>query len=201
MTASLALHCSRCGIAANCSCGQPYRHMPARKAAELALIAHPTWSDRKIAKAVGVSQPTVSSVRSTTDRHLSVGRTATIGLDGRTRRRRRRNQPRAVTTTADTTSSWDSACDETDFPQVESGDPVEQAIFNFRYLAAMAHDDVGRATAEIESLPRAHITRKLINAAREVASAWTAFADDLERRRQNGNGRIIDGENPRAVLS
>jgi hypothetical protein len=79
------LQCSVCGAqaAASCNCGQPYVVAAGQRAAE-AIKANPEKSDRAIARDIGVSQPTVSKVRKSTDNSFSVEKR--IGLDGKARK-------------------------------------------------------------------------------------------------------------------
>jgi hypothetical protein len=56
------------------------------EAAALAIAAHPEWSDRKLAEAVGVDPKTVGKARKSTGEFSPVEKT--IGLDGKARKRR-----------------------------------------------------------------------------------------------------------------
>jgi hypothetical protein len=77
-----SLRCTSCGIEteAKCSCGTTYAYIPAREAAALAVAAHPDWSDRKLAKATGVSDTTILRARSGASNEAPAKR---VGLDGR----------------------------------------------------------------------------------------------------------------------
>ena len=79
------LECSNCGASteAPCDCGALF--LPAGMRAEQALAENPALSDRVIADAIGVSEPTVSKARKqSTDKSLSVEKH--IGRDGKARR-------------------------------------------------------------------------------------------------------------------
>lgn len=59
------LYCTACGMQgeAKCNCGKPLDYIPANKAAALGIAAHPDWSDRRIAEAVGTSDMTIGRIR------------------------------------------------------------------------------------------------------------------------------------------
>ncbi len=86
---ALEIGCTSCGatVDAACDCGAPY--MPAGQRAASAIAANPQMSDRAIAQQIGVSQPTVSRARQSTETDVSVDEPR-IGLDGKTRRMPRR---------------------------------------------------------------------------------------------------------------
>jgi hypothetical protein len=59
------LFCTACGAQGKpaCKCGKPFDYIPAAVAAKLAIAAHPDWSDRRIADAVGCSDRTIGRTR------------------------------------------------------------------------------------------------------------------------------------------
>lgn len=65
-TASSRLECEACGATASCDCGVPYVRNAAQKheAIDNAVRANPEKNDLQIAKAVGVSHPSVAKRRS-----------------------------------------------------------------------------------------------------------------------------------------
>jgi hypothetical protein len=172
------LECSSCGATANaaCDCGAPY--VPAGVRAADAIAANPEKSDRRIAKEIGVSQPTVSKARKqSTDNSLSVDKR--IGLDGKTRKLPEKISPPVADVRADDATASaaqrkaEYAADE-DEPSVE--DELDEDPENFR-TAFLLRADQARAFA-VYTGPV--IDRDLIAAARAAATAWTKLANDLE---------------------
>jgi hypothetical protein len=77
------LRCTACGIQADgkCSCRKPYDYITRRDAAALALAAHPDWSDRRIAEALGVERTPVRQARKAIPSKEG-GETKRVGRDG-----------------------------------------------------------------------------------------------------------------------
>jgi len=82
------LCCTACGVQgeAKCACGKGLTYMPAGKAAALAFKAHPDWSNRRIAEAVGVSDKTIAAAREPTAENSAVEKR--VGKDGKARKPR-----------------------------------------------------------------------------------------------------------------
>jgi hypothetical protein len=94
MSNDLLFCCTACDVKgqAKCECGKPYTRMRASEAAALAIAAHPDWSDRQLAKAVGVGVMTVSRARkSSTVPNGTVEKR--IGSDGKARKLPERRKP------------------------------------------------------------------------------------------------------------
>jgi hypothetical protein len=85
--------CVACGTQgeAQCNCGKGYGYMPANEAATLGIAAHPDWSDRRIAEAVGVNHKTVAAARKPTGENSPVEKRT--GKDGK-KRKPRKPQPK-----------------------------------------------------------------------------------------------------------
>jgi hypothetical protein len=91
-----SLRCTACGVQAEakCSCRKPYDYIPAHKAAALALTAHPDWSDRRLAEAIGVSDQTIGRTRKASPTNVEDKKR--IRKDGRAfgpRKRKVKNPP------------------------------------------------------------------------------------------------------------
>ena len=91
------LVCSECGAAGegSCRCGAPY--VAPGERAEVYVKVHPEMSDRAIAKAIGVSAPTVSKARKKTSTVNEFTVERRTGRDGKKRKppRRRPTEDRA----------------------------------------------------------------------------------------------------------
>jgi hypothetical protein len=91
-----ALRCTKCGVEteAKCSCHKPYGYIPAREAAALAVAAHPDWSDRRLAEAVGVSDYTIREARNSGARNHAPDEKRT-GRDGKCQAAHKRSRKKS----------------------------------------------------------------------------------------------------------
>jgi hypothetical protein len=91
------LCCTQCGVQteAKCACGKGYSYVPASKAAALAVAAHPDWSNRRIAEAVGVAPATIDRLRSTASNEAVVVKR--VGKDGKARKRPHKPESKLTT--------------------------------------------------------------------------------------------------------
>lgn len=95
MTKNL-MRCTACGTRgeAKCKCGEPYIHIPAHQAASLGIVAHPGWSDRRIAEAVGVDHKTIIAARRSVGENSPTDKPKRVGKDGKKYKATKMTKPR-----------------------------------------------------------------------------------------------------------
>jgi len=109
-------------LALNLEHGLPLSTADRRSAAARLLHHHPDWSDRRVAKAAGLSPKTVARVRSISCDHEGVPRRITrVGSDGR---RRALPLPRTSTLLEDPGFATSEACSSESPTQVQTGNTV-----------------------------------------------------------------------------